>query len=118
MSWRHFGVVISGGVRLLQASSGKRSGMPLNILPYTREPSEQNYPTPDVNSTKAEKPWNRMITSVPSGPENHWGLLKGLTDWLGLEEVLSRFEALEGDASEHRRCFLATECPPIPAGDC
>lgn len=92
--------------------------MPLNILPYTREPSEQNYPTPDVNSTEAEKPWNRMITSVPSGPENHWGLLKGLTDWLGLEEVLSRFEALEGDASEHRRCFLATECPPIPAGDC
>ena len=58
-----FGYLYRAG---LQTSSGKRSGMLLNILQCTRQSSTtKNYLAQNVNGVETEKPWMRGI----------WGML-------------------------------------------
>lgn len=48
---------LNQGVWVLLSSSGQRPEMPLNTLQHTGQPTWKNYPAPNVNCAKAEKPW-------------------------------------------------------------
>ena len=54
-----FLIVTTG--RMLQASSGWRSGMPLNILQGPRWPHSKEWRVSNVNSAEAKKPWPPVI---------------------------------------------------------